>query len=95
MRRIFLEIFNGVERKVNNCMGRPVPNDQVASRGMRNIGNVGNVIDNDRRDSRLGRTLRQILSIRWGGDEVPGEIGTCLVNSRCLGDQFPVRRCSV
>ena len=57
------EIFDGVGRKVGNYKGRPVPNDLVASRDRRNIGNVGSGIDNGQRGSRSGRMSRLTSNI--------------------------------
>ena len=63
-RRVFSkETFDEVERRVNNYEGKPVPSDLVASRGMKNIGNVGSGIGNVQCDSRSGRTLHPILDI--------------------------------
>ena len=63
-RRISFEwIFDEVERRVDNYEGRPVPDDQVASRGMKSIGSVGSVFDNVQCGNRLSKMLRQILGI--------------------------------
>ena len=49
----------GVKRD-SNCEGKPVPNDQVASRGKKSIGSVGNGFDSVQRGSKLDRILHQI-----------------------------------
>ena len=67
----------------------------VANEGKRSIGNVGNGSGNGQHGSRSSRMLRRISSIGWGGGEVPGGIGTYPVDSMCLTDPFPARRCSV
>ena len=93
-RKIFFKrIFGEVGRKVNSYEGKPVPNDQVASGGRKNIGSVGSGFDNVQRDSKSSKTLHQILNIGWEGGGVPGGIGTCPVGNKCLIDQFPVQRC--
>ena len=88
-------IFNEVGRKVNSYEGKPVPGDQVASGGRRSIGSVGSGTDNVQHGSKSSRTSRRILGIRWEGDEVPGGIGTCPVDNKCLTGQSPVQRCFV
>ena len=92
-RRIsFTWIFDKVERRVDSYEGKPVPNGQVASGDRQSIDSVGSGFGSVQRDSKLSRTLCQILSIEWGDGGVPGGIGTFLVDSRCLMDQFLVRR---
>ena len=56
-------IFIVVMRRISNYEGRPVPDDQVASEGMRNIDNVGSGFDNVQHDSRLNKMIHQILDI--------------------------------
>ena len=95
-RRIFFDrIFNKVGRRVNSYEGMPVPDDQVASGGRKNIGSVSSGFDNVQHDTKSSKMLRQILDIGWGGGGVPGGIGTCPVNNRCLTGRFLVQRCSV
>ena len=47
-------------RKGSSCKGKPVPNDQVASRGKKSIGSVGSGSDSVQRGSKLDRILCQI-----------------------------------
>ena len=69
MKRISCEwIFDMVERVVDSYVGRPVPGDQVASKGRRSIGNVGNDFDSVQRGSKLGRMIHLISGIEWGDD---------------------------
>ena len=96
MRRIFSGwIFDVVVMVVGSYEGKPVPDDQVASKDMRNIGNVGSGSDNVQCDSRSNKMTHHILDIEWEGDEVPGGIGTSLVDSKSLIDRFLAQRCFV
>ena len=64
MRKIsFRWIFDEVGSRFGSYEGKPVPDDQVASGGRKNIDNVGNGFDNVQRDSRSSRMLHQILGI--------------------------------
>ena len=79
----------------DNYEGRPKPDVQVANEDRKSIDSVGNGSGNVPHGSKLNRTLRRISSIWWGGVGVPGEIGTCPVDSMCSVDPFLVRRCFV
>ena len=50
-------------RRASGYEGKPVPNDQVASEGKKNIDNVGSGFDNVQHDSRLNKMIRQISDI--------------------------------
>ena len=96
MRRISSEwIFDGAERRVGNYEGKPVPDDQVANEGKRNIGSAGSGFGSVQHGSRSSKALHRILDIKWEGDGVPEGIGTFLVGSRCLVDPFLVQKCFV
>ena len=84
-----------VVRVVSSYEGKPVPNDQVVSEGRKSIDNIGSGFDNVQCDSRSNKMVHQILDIKQEGGEVPGEIGTSLVNSKYLVDLFLVQRCFV
>ena len=75
---------------VDNCRGMLRPYGQVANRGKRSTGSVYSDFDNVQCDSKSSRKVHQILGIRWGGDEVPGGIGTFPVDNKCLLSLFPV-----
>ena len=93
MMRIFCkQILDVVERVVNNCVDKLVPDDRVASEDKKSIGNVGNGFDNVQHDSKLNKMTHQILGIEWGDDGVPGEIGTFPANSKCLTSWFLVQK---
>ena len=47
-------------RKDGSCEGKPELNDQVASEGMKSIGNVGSGFGGVQHGSRLNKILRQI-----------------------------------
>ena len=51
---------DGGVKRGGNCEGRPVPYDQVASGGRKNIGNVGSGSASVQRGSKLDRILCQI-----------------------------------
>ena len=79
---------------VNNCGSRLRLCCLVASEGKRSIDNACSDSGNVQRGSRLSRMICQILGIGWGGDGVPEEIGTFLVDQKCLPDQFLAQRWS-
>ena len=65
VKRISFEwIFNEVGRRINSYKGKPVPNDQVASRGRKNIDNVGNGFDSVQCGNKSSKTFHQILGIK-------------------------------
>ena len=57
-------VFVVVMRRVGSCKGRPVPDDQVASKDRKSIGDVGSGFDNVQHDSKLNKTIHQISDIR-------------------------------
>ena len=79
-----------VERVVDSYEGKPKLGDLVANRDKRSIGNVGSDSDNVQHDSRLNKTICQILGIGWGDGGVPEGIGTFLVGSKYSLNPFLV-----
>ena len=55
-------------RKGDSCEGKPVPDVQVASEGMKNIGSVGNCFDNVQHDSKSNKMICQISDIKLEDD---------------------------
>ena len=77
---------------VNSCKGMLRLCGLVASEGKRSIDSVCNDSGNVQCGSRLSRMIHWILGIGWGGDGVPEEIGTSLVNNKCSPSPFLARR---
>ena len=95
MRFSFYKNVDEGVRAGDNYEGRPGPDDQVANEGRRNIDNVGNGSGSDSHGSKSNKMLRRISSIGWGDGGVLEGIGTYPVDSMCLIDLSPVRRCFV
>ena len=55
--------FDEVGSRFSSYEGKPVPDDQVASRGRKSIGNAGNGFGSVQCGSKSGRMLHRILGI--------------------------------